>query len=206
MKILIGTPIHESKDYSLRRWLENVKKLTEKTPADLLIVDNSPDTDYLNRVKAYCKKYGIINYKIKHLTLPRKQEKFERIARSREVIRHEILTGNYDAWFCWECDQIIPNDTLDKLVSIMQQGNYMLVNPNKWQREIPDTPNYDFGCALISKEPLKKYSFILDFGTEPEMPNTYELSEYWFKQRIIRDGGRFVEVDGVINPIFHLNK
>ena len=148
----------------------------------------------------------MVNYKIKHLELSREQEKFERIARSREVIRQEILSGGYEAWFCWECDQIIPNNALGGLVDIMREGNYMLVNPNKWQREIPDKPNYDFGCALIKKESLEKYGFILDFGTDTEMPNTYELSEDWFKRRILRDGGRFAEVDGIIDPIYHLDK
>ena len=41
MKILIGTPIHEVKDYAMERWLENVAKLQEVTPCDLLLVDNS---------------------------------------------------------------------------------------------------------------------------------------------------------------------
>lgn len=206
MKVLIGTPIHVSKDYSMERWLQNVANLTLEYPADLLMVDNSPGTGYMERIKNYCKKYEIVNYKIKHLELLRKQEKFERIAHSREVIRQETLAGGYEAWFCWECDQIIPNNALGKLVDIMRQGNYMLVNPNKWQREMPDTSNYDFGCALIKRESLEKFGFILDFGTDPEMPNTYELSEYWFKSRIIRDGGRFVEVDGIIDPVYHLDK
>lgn len=206
MRVLIGTPIHESKDYAMARWLKNVASLTLEYPADLLLVDNSPSTDYIRKVKQYCTKHGVKNYHIIHLELPQEQDKYERIARSREVIRREVLSGGYDAWFCWECDLIIPNHALGKLVDIMRQGNYMLVNPNKWQREIPDTPNYDFGCALINKASLEKYGFILDFGTDPDMPHTYELSEYWFKTRISRDGGKFVEVDGIIDPIYHLDK
>ena len=30
MKILIGTPIHESKDYAMERWLENVAVLASE--------------------------------------------------------------------------------------------------------------------------------------------------------------------------------
>ena len=206
MRVLIGTPIHESKDYSMERWLQNVAELISVSPADLLLVDNSPNPSYVEKVKAYCQKYGIKNYQIKYLSLPPEQEKFERIARSREVIRHQILSGDYDAWFCWECDQIIPNNSLGKLINIMKDGNYLLVNPNKWQREAPDQHNYDFGCALIKREALEKYGFILNSNTDPQMPNTYELSEYWFKTRISRDGGRFAQVDGIIDPIYHLDK
>lgn len=206
MHILIGTPIHEIKDYCMQRWLKNVSQLTLKTPADLLMVDNSPGPDYANKVKSYCAKYRITNYRLEHLSLPPEQEKFERIARSREVIRQAILSAGYEAWFCWECDQIIPANSLEKLVNIMTDGNYMLVNPNKWQREAPHQHNYDFGCALIKKEALEKYGFILNFGIDLQMPDTYELSEYWFKTRIIRDGGKFAQVDGIIDPIYHLSR
>jgi len=206
MRILIGTPIHQSKDYSMEKWLQNVADLISDSPADLLLVDNSPELAYIEKAKDYCHKCGIKNYQIKHLALPPEQDKFERIARSREVIRHQVLSGGYEAWFCWECDQIIPPNALGKLVNIMQDGNYLLVNPNKWQREAPHQHNYDFGCALIKKEALEKYGFILNFGTDPDMPTTYELSEYWFKTRISRDRGRFVQVDGIIDPIYHLDK
>ena len=49
MKILIGTPIHECKDYCMERWLKNVSKM--EYPADLLLVDNSPGLTYVEQVK-----------------------------------------------------------------------------------------------------------------------------------------------------------
>jgi len=55
MKILIGAPIHECKDYCMERWLKNVSKM--EYPADLLLVDNSPGLTYVEQVKDYCKKY-----------------------------------------------------------------------------------------------------------------------------------------------------
>src|SRR3989344_9317605 len=110
MKILIGTPIHISKDYCMEKWLENVSKL--EYPADFMMVDNSPvldpvrsktsakggssadqafqavrtsnGIDYVEKVKKYCAKYGITNYKIEHLELPPEQEVHERVAGSRE--------------------------------------------------------------------------------------------------------------------------
>src|SRR3989344_769052 len=218
MKILIGTPIHVSKDYSIERWLENVSKLTY--PADLLIVDNSPGLEYMKKVKKYCSKYGIRpdrnlgqspisngvkNYKIKHLELPPEQKFFERLNRSREIIRQEVLSKGYDAWFSWESDQLIPPNALDELIKLMNAGDFAMVDHNNWTREIPNLPNFDWGVALISRKALEKYSFILDFGTDPEMPDTWEPSEAWFRKRVIRDGDGFLEVDGVIKPIYHLN-
>lgn len=206
MKVLIGTPIHESKDYSMERWLENVSR--QEHPADLFLVDNSIGTEYMEKMGVYCAKHGIKNYKIEHLELPSEQEKHERIARSREVIRQKIISEGYDAWFVWECDQIIPTNTLDKLIKIMKEGNYMMVNPNKWAREDPTIPNTDFGCCLIKREALEKHGFILDFdkSNNPEVPNGWETGEAWFKSRVLKGGDSYIDVYGVINSIYHLNQ
>ncbi|MBI4033190.1 MAG: hypothetical protein HY377_01620 [Candidatus Blackburnbacteria bacterium] len=205
MRILIGTPIHESKDYSMEKWLKNVSKLRLEYPVGLFMVDNSPNPTYVEKVKGYCTKYGVTNYKIVHIELPPNQEKFERIARCREIIRTELLSGDYDAWFAWECDQIIPSDALDKLVDLMKAGNFMVVDHNCWMRGFAGAYCTDFGIALIARKALEKYSFLLEFGSDPEMPNTWEPSETWFKRRVLRDGGNCIEVDGVIDPIVHLN-
>jgi len=135
MKILIGTPIHICKDYAMERWLQNVAELQQQTPADFFMVDNSPGTEYVEKIKGYCAKYGITDYKIEHLELPPEQGKFERVARAREAIRKEIISHDYDAWFSWDCDQIIPSDALDKMVNMMKADGYMIINPNKWTRE-----------------------------------------------------------------------
>ena len=106
LKVIIGTPIHEIKDYAMERWLKNVSEL--KYPADFLMVDNSPGLDYVQKVKSYCEKVAISNYKIKHIELPPTQEKHERVARSREIIRQHILARDYDAWCTWACDEVGP--------------------------------------------------------------------------------------------------
>ena len=197
MKVLIGTPIHQSKDYSMQRWLENVSR--QEHPADLLLVDNSPGTAYLEKVAVYCAQHGITHYQTIHLELPPQQGKYERIARSREVIRQFLLDHDYDAWFAWECDQIIPTNALDKLISIMKEGNYLMVNPNKWAREDAAISNTDFGCCLIKREALVKYGFL-------NPPNTWETGEAWLKSRVIQGGGSYIDAYGVIYPIYHLNQ
>jgi len=203
MKILIGTPIHICKDYCMEEWIENVSKNTY--PANLLVVDNSPNSDYVEKVKEYCKKYDVKNYKIKYLNLLPNQEYHERIARSREVIRQEIISGGYDAWFSWECDQIIPNNALDKLTKMMKAGDFMMVNHNNWVRGLPTIVNTDLGVSLVKKECLEKYSFLLQFGTDPDMPHNWRFGEPWLKMQVLRDGGSFIEVQGVINPVYHLD-
>lgn len=204
MKALIGTPIHISKDYCMQRWIANVAQLRKHSPADLMLVDNSPGLEYMKTVKGYCAQHGITNYKLEHLELPEEQKVDERVARSREIIRQEILAQDYDAWFCWESDQIIPADALTKLAGLMQAGKLMLVVHNNLIRQIPGAIGLDLGIALVSRQALTKYSFILKFGSDPDMPDNWDEGDQWYKKRLLRDGGNYIDVLGVLDPILHL--
>ncbi|KKS83712.1 MAG: hypothetical protein UV59_C0033G0010 [Candidatus Gottesmanbacteria bacterium GW2011_GWA1_43_11] len=206
MKILIGTPIHAKKNYAMERWLANVAKLQKKFPADLLLVDNTPGMEYVEKVKGYLAKNGITNYKIEHLELHPWTEPDERISRSREIIRQHVLNHSYDAWFSWESDQIIPPNTLGILARIMAAGNYMLIHPSSWSREVPAVPDVSFGVCLINRAPLEKFGFLLEFGLEPGMRKAWNNSDVWFKKQVLKAGGSYIEVYGLIKPIYHLDK
>ncbi len=203
MRVLIGTPIHQIKDYAMQRWLANVAKLQKKSPADLLLVDNSPNLDYMEKVKGYLNKYGIKNYKIKHLEIGDLQGRDEKIARSREIIRQYLISRDYEAWFSWESDQIIPPNTLVKLVKIIEAGNYTMIHPNSWERAIPFEPDAGFGVCLIRRAPLEKFTFLLD---TPALRNCWYGGESWFKNQVLKDGGSYIDVYGLIKPIYHLDK
>lgn len=213
MKILIGTPIHQVKDYSMERWLENVAKLVAKSPADLLLVDNSPNLDYVEKVKGYLAKYGIMNYRIKHFKFNQGMgvdEKRGRIEKSQEIISREILSGDYDAWFSWECDQIIPRNSLKELIKLMNVSNAVMVIHNSWTRGVTGLHLADFGVALISRECLKKFGSLLKFigrADYPDMSMDRKLGdEGWFKKRVLHSGGNYIEASGVIGPIYHLDR
>ena len=103
MKVLIGTPIHKSQDKPIKKWLKNVSE--NKYEADLYLVDTSPDEEYVKKVKEYCKKYKIKDYKINHLDINQEQGMDEMVGRSREKIRQYVLSKGYDAWFSWEPTQ-----------------------------------------------------------------------------------------------------
>ena len=234
MKVLIGTPIHVSKDYSMGRWLQNVSQLRAEYPTDLLLVDNSPGLDYVEKVKGYCKKLGlnpignlsrattavssetsgVKNYTIKHLEIPQERQVdkgideqiHKRIVRSEEIIRHKFLSADYDAWFFWESDILLPVNALSKLVGLMQAGNFMVITHNCWVNNIPNQVNFHFGITLFKKECLKKYSFIPTFGTDPNMSDSWYNAESWFRRRLDKDGCNYLELQGVIEPIYHLKE
>ena len=210
-KVLIGTPIHELKDYCMKRWLQNVAKLRAVYPCDFLMVDNSPGLEYIEKVKKYCKKLGIEDYQIKHLRIAQgesvkkniDEQIHERVARSQEIIRQFVLSKDYDAWFSWECDQIIPVDALNKLLGVMAEGNYMMVNHNIWDKNVPGGLCFDWGVTLVNREYLKKYGFLLEFGTDPE-PDSWYNAQAWYRKRLKRDESPFIDISGVISPIKHL--
>jgi len=51
MRVLLGTPIHESKDYAMDKWIASVSKFDY--PFDLLMVDNSGNIKYVDRLHEY---------------------------------------------------------------------------------------------------------------------------------------------------------
>lgn len=214
MRVLIGTPIHVSKDYSMERWLQNVSQVRAQYPADFMLVDNSPGLSYVEKVKGYCKKYRIKSYKIEHLDFPplhgsakeTDEQIHERITRSREIIRQEFLASDYDAYLFWENDLIIPTDSLGKLVDLMQAGNFMVVNHNCWIRTMPDKVNFDYGLALFNRDCLEKYSFLPEPKIDPATPDYWYEAEVQLRKRIHKDGCKYTEVTGLIEPIYHLNK
>lgn len=211
MRILIGTPIHEAKDYSVERWLKNVEELRLVTPTDLIMIDNSPNLSYIETVKNYCKKLNIKNYEIRHLDIPQgesvnkniDEQIHERVANSQEIIRKHALSNDYDVWFSWECDQIIPPDSLNTLIEIMKTGNFMMVNHNCWDKNVQDGLCFDWGVTLVSRAYLEKYGFLLEFGKDPEPDNWYN-AQVWYRKRLIHDNSPFIDLCGVISPILHL--
>ena len=208
MKILIGTPIHVSKDYSMKRWLKNVAELTYQTPADLLLVDNSPNLNYSKKVNSYLKKCPTLNYKIKHLSLSQDLSTDLKIEASQETIRQYVLYHNYDAWFSWECDQLIPANALHKLTKIISERKIGMVIHNSWARWDSTILNTNMGVTLIKKETLKKTWFLPNkngkISLDPK--DSYDINDPTIiKKRILRAGGSYIEVYGVIEPIYHLN-
>lgn len=206
MKILIGTPIHEIKDYSMERWLKNVVRLQHDHPADLLLVDNSPHSDYIKKVEEYCKKIGITNHKLVHIATTSDMSLDERLAKSREAIRREVLDNNYDAWYSLECDVLVPPDALTKLVDLITDS--WVVSHGYPARGNPEGTNTEFGTSLISRQALEKYGFLNGYGCcDPLAPNVLYEGDVWFIKQITRNQeGKYINVNGIIKPIYHLSR
>ncbi len=190
MRVLIGSPIFESKNYDLDEWLKSVSKI--KYPADILIADCSANPKYIDKIKSYCQKYKLKNYKIMHIYVGRWQPADEKFGRLREVIRKETIAGGYDAWLNWQCNYILPPNCLYKLVEVMEIGNYALVSHVPLLKSV-SPPIHQLGVDLIKKETLERYGFLIDY---PDMRrNSWTENGLWLKKRALRDGGKCIELD-----------
>lgn len=189
----------------MERWIKNVTELTAITSADLFLVDNSPTPDYIEKVKGYCEKYGVKNYKIEHLEVDQELGIDVRIEMSHEMIRQYILSSQaYDAWFSWECDVLIPADSLTKLIGLMEMGKFMMVAHNCWARDDSTKLNTDMGLTLIGEKCLKNNWLPpkIESQTGSDIYGLYENCP----ERILKNGGNFIEVFGVITSIYHLSE
>ena len=204
MKILIGTPVHECKDYAMEKWLKSVSKLDY--PFDLLMVDNSDNPKYVDKLHSYCKKHGITNYKIAHIDVGQDTILDERLARAREVVRQKMLSGDYDAWCSLECDVVVPPDALTKLVSLID--DYWMICHTYPARGNPNAINAQFGISLVKRKVLEKYTFIKGYGfVNPFRPDSWYGSDVWFIRQIdLNKKGKHITVSGIIKPIYHLAK
>ena len=107
MKILIGCPTYYKYDKYLDLYLDAIKNQTFKD-FDLVLVDNSPDDKYLEKIKSK----GVLAIKGPH-----SEDAYERIALSRELLRKKCINEEYDAFLSLEQDILITPDALEKLIS-----------------------------------------------------------------------------------------
>jgi len=205
MNILIGTPIRDIKEYSMRRWLKSVSALAMPR-GTLLMVDNSDTPDFSKRVHEYCKEIGFTRYELIHLEDMGGLESEARLAAAREKIREVLLAGKYTHWFSWECDIILPSDTLEKLQRFIDID---LVHHNYPSRDNDQIVAGGIGCSLISREIMKQFSMIEGGGygmCDPDMPNCYHGNESWLFVRAYRAGFSSLHLSQYLKNVEHLAK
>jgi len=171
MKILIGCPTSNHKEYCLKEYAEIIKRLN----CDVLLVDNSESKEYYNKLK----ESGINVIKDKYTEKAR-----DRIVSSRNILRQYCLDNNYDYLFSLEQDVIPPLDIIEKLLKsgkkiigglyykldgeeltpvawIHHEGNYArrLNYSETIEPRVIELITCGLGCVLIHKDVLKKVKF-----------------------------------------------
>ena len=142
-KILVGCLTYSNKGYILDRFIKRVQEFTYPN-FEFLMVDNSKDMDYFNRIKSY----GVNVIKVERSN----KDTREVICESRNILRQYALDNNFDFFFCLEQDVIPRKDIIEELV----QHNLPVVGG--W---------YYINQGLLLKRPCLFKGFIeLDVGEE----------------------------------------
>lgn len=201
MKILLATPIHECKEYATPQWLEALDKFSHPTITELFLVDNSPDTKFMDALIPLLPKQfksTVIHVDIQ-FTDPE-----QRVATARLPIVKKLIDDNYDYWLSWEQDTIVSPDGLDKLLPFAEQ--FPVIHHLSNSRYDPDdTQSNSFGFSLIRRDVLEKFTFENQWGMiDDQMPDCQHGADSWFNRRVMRAGYPIAEFAGLIRPIHHL--
>ncbi len=105
-RVLVGCPTSFHKEYALKQYAEAVKNL-DYGNYDILLVDNSSDDNYFNKIK----KTGLNVIKGPYF-----EGAIKRIITSRNILRKYVLDNNYDYLFSLEQDVIPEKDALKRLI------------------------------------------------------------------------------------------
>ena len=188
-KILVGCPTSFHKEYVLKQYAQAVKNLTYKNH-EVLLVDNSPNDTYLEKIK----KAGL-----PAINGPYFEGARDRIVASRNILREKVIDGNYDYFFSLEQDVIPPKDILEKLtnhnkkiiaavyfadnmipgetlskliplVYVLEDEKNLSMRPlneeELWKKQgLMKVVSAGLGCVLIHRDILKDVKFRYDLNT-----------------------------------------
>src|SRR3989344_9577139 len=107
VKVLVGCPTSFHKEYCLDKYAEGIKALTYRY-SDVLLVDNSKDDSYLNKIKVM----GLNATKGFYFEGAR-----DRIVASRNILREKVLNEGYDYFLSLEQDVVPPKDIIERMLS-----------------------------------------------------------------------------------------
>tara|TARA_Y100000310_G_C20692725_1_gene823394 strand:- start:2536 stop:4029 length:1494 start_codon:yes stop_codon:yes gene_type:complete len=182
-KILVGCPTYYKYEYCLEKYAKIVKNLMYPN-YDILLIDNSPDEEYMEKIQD-------VGLKVEQT--PYRKKARDRIVESRNLLKKRTLKGNYDYMFSLEQDVIPEPDILKKLLShdkkiisgfyfspqkLMngdvaikpiifkfhkKEGKWgtcrMLTKDETWSDELMNIAYCGVGCLLVHKDVLEKVTF-----------------------------------------------
>ncbi len=187
-KVLVGAPISEDYEYCLNDLLTGIKSL-DYLNFDFLLVDNSKNEKFFSKLKA-------MNLYVKRIQYYK--EARDRMVVSRNLLREEALSSDYEYLLSLDADIVLNKDALSNLVSYKkplltaiyfrvltgQDGRKNML-PMIFKKDEKD-PNFikamkyvpnpgllsvdmcGLGCLLIHKSVLEKIKFRYDKGFDDE--------------------------------------
>jgi len=176
-KILVGCPTSFHKEYCLKEYAQAIKSLIYSN-YDILLIDNSKDNSYFNKIKSF---------DLPVIKGPYFEGALDRIIESRNILREYALKNNYDYFLSLEQDVIPPKDIIEQLLKPKKRAisavyfNYFTKNnetrilpviwskmdnklkcvlkPSELNKGLLRIAISGLGCILIHKTVLNKLKF-----------------------------------------------
>lgn len=204
IKFLLGTPVHDKKEYSMYKFLDSVKDY-DLPGLYVYIVDNSDTVDFSQRIEDYCEKIKLKDCRVVHLAGMSGLEQEARLAKARDNIRDYMLTGDCTHWLSVESDIILPPRAPRKLLPFLEQ--FKFINNFYPDRVDPNIELSGLGFTIVARELMEKFDFSQGGGygqCDDLVPNCYYSNDSWFVVRVRRAGYATVDFHGLVGGIRHL--
>lgn len=198
-KILICAPHADRKNYSIHKWISQVKNLTYSN-YKIFVADNSHSKNNTKMLRSH----GISADWIR----PKQKSNIAYMAESHEACRMEAVRGNYDYMLHWETDIEAPVNIIERLllhkkkvvsalypIDFGEKRKLLIQLAEERSAEIALTANADqgdmlfidgklkkvfasgLGCILIKRNVFKKIKFRWEKGVyvHPDTLFSYDL-------------------------------
>lgn len=165
MKILIGGPTYEVKEYCYKPFLRSLH-LLERNGSPIILADNSRTIDFVSKMRAYAKELGMIDFEAIYLNYVGWDDEHQELSlgQAREAVRKRLMEGDFEYWFSVESDVILPPDALRVLHDLAERKSLDAVYHRFPTKEDKNVLLDGIGCALFKKEVLKDVSFVEGYG------------------------------------------
>lgn len=156
MRVLVGCPTYEGKQYCLQKYIAGLKALTYPEK-DILLIDNSPTPQFSKEIIASGIPVIRAGYSLR---TPR-----DRIIHCRNILRKKVIEEGYDYFLSLEADVVSPPDIAEKLIAhnkdivsavVWYYSEYQgkrIPAPLLWDSDPQGDDNY---MVYVAKEELQK--------------------------------------------------
>lgn len=178
-KVFLAIYTHEVKEYCDEQFFKNISMLSSMVDT-VSIVDNSPTTSYLERIKSLCESYNI-KASFHHEKVENSPYRFQNsVLQSVNYLRDEFLKTDYDYFLIIESDVIPPLTAIKRLVASMNYNpDYGIIGAVYYHgihefdtKSLVEEDCVFSGCSMYRRELLEEVPFTWDINVAGCFPDS----------------------------------
>lgn len=145
-KILVGCPVHESKESTLNKWYECIKAQTYPN-LEICMAYSGDDRDF---PKCWANKIPMIDTGTQSGIDEGREQCIE-------AIRQKFIAGDYYRYFNYESDILIPPETIETLLKYGRDADWISHSFTDYNAQVQ--VQQGIGCSLFTKKILKDFKW-----------------------------------------------